>query len=90
MFTIVVDGTRTPDVTWLTFGSVAVDPRDTRDRIEVAINWLNSDLRRDPNSVGESRPNNRRIAFAGPLVSVFRVNEATSTVRVNHVWRYGR
>jgi hypothetical protein len=31
-----------------------------------------------------------RIAFAGPLVIVFRVDETTSTVRVNHAWRYGR
>lgn len=68
---------------------VAVDP-PTRDRVEAAVNWLNSELRRDPNDVGESRPNNRRIAFAGPLVIVFRVNEQTSTVRVNHAWRYGR
>jgi hypothetical protein len=51
---------------------------------------LNSELRRDPNDVGESRPNNRRIAFAGPLVVVFRVDQATSTVRVNHAWRYGK
>ena len=43
---------------------VAIDPH-TRDRIEAAVNWLNATLRLDPNEVGESRDNNRRIAFAG-------------------------
>jgi hypothetical protein len=49
---------------------VVVEP-PTRDRIEAAVNWLNSELRRDPNDVGESRPNNRRIAFAGRWWSCF-------------------
>jgi plasmid stabilization system protein ParE len=68
---------------------VTVDPQ-TRNRIEAAVNWLNVALQLDPNEVGESRPNNRRIAFAGPLVISFRVEGASSTVRVNHVSRYGR
>jgi hypothetical protein len=68
---------------------VAVDP-PTRDRIEAAINRLNADLRDDPNEVGESRDNKRRIAFAGPLVVVFQVNDVARVVRVNHVWVPGR
>ena len=67
----------------------AVDP-PTRDRIEAAINRLNSDLRNDPTAVGESRNNNRRIGFVGPLVVVFRVDEVARTVRVNHAWIPGR
>jgi plasmid stabilization system protein ParE len=64
---------------------VAVDPA-TRDRIEAGINQLNADLRQNPNEVGESRDNNRRIGFAGPLIVVFRVDAKARTVRVNHAW----
>jgi hypothetical protein len=70
---------------------VAVDTA-TRDRIEAAILSLNKELQEDPWWVGESRApdSNRRIAFAGPIAIIFRINDATRTVRVNHVWRYGK
>lgn len=70
---------------------VAVDAA-TRERIEAAILKLNKELQDDPWDVGESRESdtNRRIAFAGPIAVIFRINEASRTVRVNHVWQYGK
>ena len=64
---------------------VAADPA-TRERIEAGINRLNAELRDNPNEVGESRPDNRRIGFAGPLVVIFRIDMNARVVRVNHAW----
>jgi plasmid stabilization system protein ParE len=64
---------------------IAVDP-PTRDRIEAAILRLNAELREHPNEVGESRGANRRIAFAGPLVVFFHVDDAAGLVRIHHAW----
>ena len=64
---------------------VTVDA-ETRDRIEVAVNRLNVELRADPYQVGESRENDRRIGFADSLVVSFRVDRTERTVRVNHAW----
>lgn len=68
---------------------VAVDPA-ARDRIEAALTLLNQQLRAEPDEVGESREDDRRIAFAGPLVVSFRVDLKGRLVRVNHAWMRGR
>lgn len=61
----------------------------TRDRIEAAITHLNAELQNDPWQVGESRSiASRRMSFVGPIGAVFRINDTTRTVRVNHIWRY--
>ncbi len=64
---------------------VSVDV-STRDRIEAAVRRLNAELQDDPFLVGESRVDNRRIGFAGPLVVMFRIDEVARVVRVNHAW----
>lgn len=64
---------------------VSVDPV-TRDRIEAALHKLNTNLQHHPNEVGESRPGDYRIGFAGPLVVFFRVDATNRVVRVNHAW----
>lgn len=64
---------------------VSVDPA-TRDRIEAAVTRLNAELRDNPGAVGESRPHNRRIGFAGPLVVYFQIDLQTQVVRINHAW----
>ena len=63
---------------------------ETRDRIELVLRNLSTELRTDPDDVGESRDGLRRIAIRPPLVMVFRVRATARTVRVNHVWRYGK
>lgn len=63
---------------------------ETRDRIETALRKLTAELNDDPDEVGESRDGLRRIAVRPPLVVVFRVESVARTVRVNHVWRYGK
>ena len=69
---------------------VAVDVF-TRRRIEAAITYLNAELQRDPWQVGESRSIvSRRMSFVGPIGVVFRIEDTTRTVRVNHIWRYGK
>lgn len=46
-------------------------------------------LIRDPENVGEDRPNGRRVIFDTPLVVLYRVDTATNTVTVVAVSRYG-
>jgi len=63
----------------------------TRGRIEAAVNHLNLELQNDPWQVGESRSrDDRRMAFLGPIGVVFRIDDKARSVRVNHVWRYGK
>jgi hypothetical protein len=57
-----------------------------RESITLAAAEIDSLLADSPNEVGESRPNNRRIAFVPPLGFLFQVNSETHRVIVIHVW----
>ena len=61
-----------------------------RARIATGVEVLNRQLAIDPHAEGESRDGNIRIAFPDLLVVRFRVENATATVRVVGVRRYGR
>jgi len=62
------------------------------DRKEVAsaADTIDSWLRFDPESKGESRSGRTRILFVPPLVVLFQVNEADRTVYVTAVARSKR
>ncbi len=51
------------------------------------IDELDADLRNRPLTVGESRDDVSRIAFAGSVVAEFEVHEADCRVIVSAVWR---
>jgi hypothetical protein len=53
-----------------------------------AADGIDEMLRRDPQSVGESREDERRILFVWPLGAIYRVREADRIVNVSEVWRY--
>jgi hypothetical protein len=53
-----------------------------------AANVIDRALSLDPENVGESRPNGRRVTFAPPLSVVFRIRADETTVEVLHVWLY--
>lgn len=53
-----------------------------------AAHALEKDLRTRPESLGESRPDGRRLAFVPPLGVIFRVRPRDRRVRLLHVWRY--
>ena len=52
----------------------------------VGLQRLARDLSQWPDEVGESRPNDRRIAFFGPLVVYYRIVPAERVVRVIAVY----
>jgi plasmid stabilization system protein ParE len=62
-------------------------PED-RQGITSAANAIDQELRTDPQEVGESRPNGRRILFEAPLAVVFQVRDQARTVIVLKVWRF--
>ncbi len=56
--------------------------------ITQASHLIDRQLRRDPDQVGESRPNNRRILLVSPLGVSFQVIEDDRKVEVLHVWSF--
>jgi hypothetical protein len=60
-----------------------------RDSVSRAAHIIDQLLESNPEEVGESRPEGRRIAFVSPLGVLFRLKTA-SVVEVLHVWRFER
>jgi hypothetical protein len=60
-----------------------------RDAVSRAAHIIDQLLESNPEEVGESRPEGRRIAFVSPLGVLFRLKTA-SVVEVLHVWRFER
>jgi len=56
--------------------------------ITAATHQLDQQLRTDPDNVGESRAEDRRILFEAPLAVVFRVLPDDVRVEILHVWQY--
>jgi hypothetical protein len=77
-------------VTWLPAAEdeLAALWLNTADRGAVtrAASAMERRLRKDPLHAGESRPQERRIAFLPPLGFLFRVVEDDRLVEVVHVW----
>lgn len=67
--------------------AVWVASRRQADVTEAAVE-LDRRLARFGPNVGESRPDDDRIAFEPPLAILFRVDLATRTVFVGRVWEY--
>jgi hypothetical protein len=59
-----------------------------RNAITAAVAAIDSRLRRDPSSQGESRVGNRRVLFEHPLGVTYEVNEDDRLVTIQAVWRY--
>lgn len=64
---------------------VAATPAE-RAVIEQTVGAINARLAHDPASVGESRPNSRRVWFRHPLVVIFRMIPGGGVI-VSHVAR---
>ena len=60
----------------------------SRQHITSACNEIDQRLKRNPNSEGESRADDRRILFVYPLAVLYRVINDNSKVEILHVWRY--
>jgi hypothetical protein len=58
----------------------------SRHAITIAAEKIDFALARAPEDVGESRPDNRRIAFEPPLGFLFRVRSSDRRVIVTRVW----
>jgi hypothetical protein len=61
---------------------------ERRRAITQATHLLDQRLQSDPETLGESRPNNCRIFFAPPLGILFRVYPQQGVVRVLRVWQF--
>jgi len=61
-----------------------------RNAVALAADTIDNLLRDNPLSVGESRPDNRRIIFVLPLAVTYTVSELDRTVKVLKVWRPGK
>jgi hypothetical protein len=59
---------------------------ELRAAITAATEEIDLALTRFPDDVGESRPDNRRIAFARPLGVLFRVRSSDRRVIITRVW----
>ena len=59
-----------------------------RKAITVATHEIEKELSKNPETKGESRPNDRRIFFYAPLGVLFKVNAEKATVVILHVWAY--
>lgn len=57
-----------------------------RQAITAAQAQIDHLLERAPEEVGESRPENRRVAFVPPLGVVFSVRELERLVKVLRIW----
>ena len=60
---------------------------ELRDRIEASVRRLGRQLQENPAALGESRDDNRRVAFDPPVAIIYRVDTAGRSVLVTHVWR---
>lgn len=67
---------------WMTASS------ERRRKITAAAREVEIVLRHNPQGVGESRENERRVFFAAPLAVVFEIDEQTSIVRVLKTWLF--
>ena len=61
-----------------------------RSQIVESVTELDGRLQRAPHTVGESREEGHRIAFAPPLAIRFLVNEADRVVVVLNLWQTHR
>jgi hypothetical protein len=68
---------------------VRVTPQ-LRDRIEFSVQSLDQALSEDPNTLGESRSHDRRVAFDPPIAIIYRIEANPQVVIVTHVWQYGK
>jgi hypothetical protein len=59
-----------------------------RKAITAASHQIDQQLQTDPDDQSESRSGGRRLLIVAPLGVTFRVEPATSTVAVLHVWRF--
>jgi hypothetical protein len=59
-----------------------------REAINIGVHELDSALSINPNAVGESREENRRVAFVRPLGARIELDQAARTVSVLTVWEY--
>jgi hypothetical protein len=57
--------------------------------VTVASHRIEQLLRRDPENVGEDRPNGRRVIFDAPLVVLYRIDTTANVVTVVGVSQYG-
>lgn len=68
---------------------VDLDP-DRREQVAGAVEKLNTRLRNDPLSEGESREPGNRITFVAGLAVGFHVDRVAREVRVTRVGKSGR
>ncbi|MGE3803866.1 MAG: hypothetical protein AB7K24_04225 [Gemmataceae bacterium] len=59
-----------------------------RSSVTRAVHLLDQELGRDPEQVGESRPDGTRIHFSSPLGVLFRFSSADRLVQVIHIWEF--
>jgi hypothetical protein len=62
---------------------------EDRAAISQAAALLDRQLQNDPDAIGESRPDGRRIHFAAPLGILFKIYSNGLRVVVTHVWSFG-
>ena len=60
----------------------------TRSQVTQSANHIDVLLRSDPETLGESRAENQRLAFESPLAVLYRVREPDRLVEVIHVWKF--
>jgi hypothetical protein len=58
-----------------------------RSEIAAAADEMDQALQYDPENVGESRPDGRRILFRLPLGILYRIHPKARKVEVTHLWR---
>ena len=63
-------------------------PSELRNAILKAWHRVDEELARDPEELGESRDEGRRIWFEFPLGVLFKVNVEMKEVRLLQVWTY--
>jgi len=61
-----------------------------RKAITAASDQIDKTLKRDPESIGESRDESKRFWFVFPLCILFKVDASTKIVRVLQVWKYNK
>ena len=62
----------------------------SRQMVSLAANRIDGLLQTQPNEVGESRANGRRILLVPPLAAIYRVIEVELQVRVLRVWYFSK
>lgn len=60
----------------------------TRRKITAAADLIDSQLKRDPHHVGESRSGGRRIIIELPLAAIYRFEPDGRTVTVTDMWLF--